>query len=70
MGLPAKHASTLGESPPILVPLPAAKIIKSIFIGTMAHSPQVVFLFNYFLRSFCKAFNLAAASASCADAME
>jgi len=25
------------------VPLPAAKIIKSIFIGTMAHSPQVVF---------------------------
>jgi hypothetical protein len=42
MGLPARSARTLGESPPILVPLPAAKIIKSIFIGTMAHSPQVV----------------------------
>jgi len=26
------------------VPFPAAKIIKSIFIGTMAYSPQVVFV--------------------------
>ena len=75
MGLPPKEDKTLGSSPAMRLPLPAARIIKSIVIYTkmrQKNDPKVRKggLLNYFLRSFCKAFNLAAASARLAAAIE
>ncbi|GIT60797.1 MAG: hypothetical protein Ct9H300mP20_06240 [Gammaproteobacteria bacterium] len=68
IGLPATGNKTLGSAPNILLPSPAAKQQNqySLELFNLKEAPSQIkgALLNYFLRSFCKDFSLAAASAS------